>query len=1084
MVTTKFTKKLHKMAIKKGTYQVGLKTSTGINIPKMSSSSANIAKSVSNIADAMFKVAQKKQEANFLYSFTDDVNKNYSKFKTDFQYDPSGLRNAAETYSKTKLKNIPIAYRSYATKYLATQNASAINYANTEKLAKDDAIFDANHLSRLDGINQLVTSSSESILKNITIGTNQKVNEIASNFNENVAPTINNVFGLAINAKPKQSLKYTKQYNDKITDASAILLAQRMLAHGTNTKGAFDESKGYMSTGNLFKNIDPEKMNETTKDAKNLSADLIKRKEINTKALNLYAESRNKTLDKLRTDAGSDESFKVAAFYNNEIGSISHMATAKLRKNELNNINSIIDKDFPNATTSELKKIVKHVESTKLRLKNVEDAMNGKDNINNLKEGDKAQLTEDILAYNNINDINVLMDPNNKVGAAVLDTFKKLNYIPSKLKQYLSPESINIQSDNFQSEFIKRINIYKRISNEGDIDVGGNNTGLYEIAIQNGWEALSTENLRERVQKWRSPTKPLKEQLNNLNIKISGKEDDLNNFIIDEMTNLEGTRFMVGVASKFLIDEALEKIGIDIIETRGEREKKLGVEAIGTKGLLGSNVNIFPDFGQFEYPKDVVVKVTELTKDNFLAMNPSNLDMTDSENKKLVKLAIKKSIKQLDKLNYGFTKYHADFNNNQKVKYKQHPFEKSNPNISDREIKLEALGMFNAWVKTLPKGEANQYYGSDEKGNSYTYDTIRNHILYNKNSVVLEPVRGTADENGKPRYRLYIKNQNGDTIPVQKQNEYFGASKGWLSTPETKLPATISNIRMVAAKAALQDFKKEYGHLIPEGSESMVERAFYGWEKFRISASNFAPFGQEEPFKYLFNLMGQEVNYEKEKKKLAIIERTMMDNISNGNKILANMKGNTLEKNLEAAYPPFKTPMTDYVTNMRFKSFVENNFNKSNIPLNIRTNNYTGIDSSPYKTYNGQLPYKSKNTISFARPSDSYEAAIHSIYAKSTLSKHAVEKEYGDQPTVTDLAKAYYGNKNSSFLSLMQKDFGLLPDDNINLLKFEDVRKVMLGITKFNIGNDFDKYYGDNSLMLNRFIKEGFDRAKEQTDFE
>ena len=1083
------------MAVKKGSYTVGIKTG-GVNIPKQESTLAYAGKEISNMADAIFEVAQKKQEANFLYSFTDDVNKNYTKFKSDYQYDPAGLRSAAETYAKTKIQNIPLAYRAYATKYLAGQNAAAINYATSEKLAKDDALFNANYSMQKDNVGSLVTQRTDSILNNVELNTNTKVDNMAAYFNSDVAPDINNIFATAIASKPKKAETYQSDYTTKLKDSTAILLAQQMIAHGTNTKGAFDTSESFMKTGNLFSKIKPEELTQSTKDAISISKDLIERKAINTKALNLYAEYRNKTLDKLRTDAGGDGKLKFAAAKAFEAGSITHLGTARYRKNDFSNINNIIDSEFPELSSSELPNAIKLLNNTKTRLEAVEAAVNGKDIITKYSETEKSQLAEDILQYYQINDIDTLLDPNNKTAGPILDLFKKLNYIPSVMKQYLAPESMNIESDQFRSQFINRLNVYKRIGNEGDIDVGGNNTGLYEIAIQNGWEALTTEDLRNRVKSWRSPTKPLKEKQIELNTSLNGKESDLDNFIRDEMTNLEGSRFFLNVAGKFLVDEALETVGIDIIETRGEKEAKLGVQAIGTQGILGKNVNILPDFGQFEYPKDLVFKVTELTKDNFLSMNPSNLDMTDKENKNLVKLALKKSIKQLDKLNYGFTKYHPDFNNKNTYLYQQHPFEKSNPEVSDREVKLEALSMFNSFIKTLPEGERNQYYGSDEDGNVYDYNSMRKHILTNKNSIVLLPVKGTADENNKPRYRLYIKNLNGDTIPVQKQNEYFSASKGWLQTPNTKLPATISNIKMVAAKAALDDFKKEYGQYIPNGYEKLVERAFYGWEKFRIAASNFELPETEimakqrkddvdlKPFKYLFNLLGKEVDYEKEKIKLANIERSMLDNMDKGDKILASMQGNSIEKTLEAVYPPFKTPISDYATNMRFKNYVENNYNKGSLPLNIRTNNYTGIVSNPNQIYNGQLKYKSGNTITFARPSDSYEAAIHSFYAKSTLSKLNIQKDYGDNPTVADIAKSYGINKQS-FYNIIQNDYGLLKDDTINLLKFDDIRKLMISITKHQMGSEvFNQYYGDNQLMLHRFIKEGFDRAKEQMDFE
>jgi len=144
------------MAVKKGTYTVGVKTG-GVNIPKQETSLESIGKEFSNMADAVFNVVQKKQEANFLYSFTDDVNKNYSKFRSDFKYDPAGLRSAAETYSKTKIQNVPLAYQAYATKYLASQNATAINYATTQMIKKNDELFDAGYAKNKDELGGAIT---------------------------------------------------------------------------------------------------------------------------------------------------------------------------------------------------------------------------------------------------------------------------------------------------------------------------------------------------------------------------------------------------------------------------------------------------------------------------------------------------------------------------------------------------------------------------------------------------------------------------------------------------------------------------------------------------------------------------------------------------------------------------------------------------------------------------------------------------------------------------------------------------------------------------------------------------------------
>jgi hypothetical protein len=74
-------------------------------------------------------------------------------------------------------------------------------------------------------------------------------------------------------------------------------------------------------------------------------------------------------------------------------------------------------------------------------------------------------------------------------------------------------------------------------------------------------------------------------------------------------------------------------------------------------------------------------------------------------------------------------------------------------------------------------------------------------------------------------------------------------------------------------------------------------------------------------------------------------------------------KGNDLEKKLESIYPPNLLPYTEYSENMRFKNYVENNYNNSSLPLGIRTNNYIGITKNVNANYNGQLDIDYNNNV-------------------------------------------------------------------------------------------------------------------------
>ena len=106
-----------------------------------------------------------------------------------------------------------------------------------------------------------------------------------------------------------------------------------------------------------------------------------------------------------------------------------------------------------------------------------------------------------------------------------------------------------------------------------------------------------------------------------------------------------------------------------------------------------------------------------------------------------------------------------------------------------------------------------------------------------------------------------------------------------------------------------------------------------------------------------------------------------------------------------------------------------------------------------------------------------------SILNKSTISKNNVEKQYGDNPTFEEVVKSF-GSSNKVY-NIAENNFGWNKNTPINLLKFNDVKDLMLILTLDNIGEkEFEKYYGDNKLLVNRFIKDAFDRAKQYIDLE
>jgi hypothetical protein len=976
------------MPVTKGQYTVGLKQG-GITIPDIKSPLETVAEGAQSIAKTFFDVAVKKQEVNFINSFTNDVSKNYEKFNNDYKYDPVKMREQVENYGKVKLQNIPLAFKEYATKYLASKNATAITYATNNKIKLDDENLKIGAEINKVNFNNNLNTNIDVILSQPGVPANIKANNVLLNFNDKDADIINNHYGQLFQADPLNKSTHYKDYQSTIEETSAVLLASKMRAYNDSSR-AFKESEKFVKDGKLFSNIKDLKLKNTSADIEQYSGNMANRSKIAKKALEYYAATRSKTIDQLRTDSKTETNLKIKAAQNFEPGSVSHMGTIKNTITNYSNINELADNLFPDATSAQMTDtIIPLLNDNQKRYNLVKDVINQKTNaISNLEEKDKNQLTNDLLAYYNINDINVLSDPNNKDAATVVDLISKLNYLPSKVKSFLSTDGFNYQSENFKNDFINKSYVYKRLSEKGGIDLG-EDSGLYEVAESGAWETLGNKELSDRILNWKNNKKPINETIDKINKSLTDNEDKFDDLIKSELTDMEGPKWFGTVAGKFVLDEVLSKVGLgNIIETRGEKEQKLGVDII------------------------------------------------------------RKTIKQLKQQKYGFTKHGANYNLDNKVSYEKNAFELHHPEISLKEIQLETLANINVWASSIDKKELPQYLGSDLNGNPYSLKDIRGHILTNDNAIILRPVRGTKDDLGRPRFSLAIKNPNGEIIQISKENEYFSASDSWSRIPNTNLPATMDNIKVFAAKEALNNFKEKYSHLINKDNEKLISKAFYGWEKFRISAANFSldisdiPFKKYDleiqPFKYLFNLLGVDVDVEKERTNLIKIERQYLDAIKTSDKILMSSKGNDLEKKLESIYPPNLLPYTEYSENMRFKNYVENNYNNSSLPLGIRTNNYIGITKNVNANYNGQLDIDYNNNVLFARPSDSYHAGILSILNKSTISKNNVEKQYGDNPTFEEVVKSF-GSSNKVY-NIAENNFGW--DKNTPICYFKkDTRK-------------------------------------------
>ncbi len=183
------------MALKEGKKTVSLKASVAdnIGIPKFPDTTifASIAKPVSEAIDAFRQKAEVDATANWQFQFNQQSRDHYLQLKDKFKFDPEGMRNAVDTYSKTTLANTPSAFKNVAQNILAQKNLANMSYATTNYNAREDQ-------RALDGWDELKTSTiidAGAHLDTITQNPNLSVLDINSFIGNDLQKTINHNYG-------------------------------------------------------------------------------------------------------------------------------------------------------------------------------------------------------------------------------------------------------------------------------------------------------------------------------------------------------------------------------------------------------------------------------------------------------------------------------------------------------------------------------------------------------------------------------------------------------------------------------------------------------------------------------------------------------------------------------------------------------------------------------------------------------------------------------------------------------------------------------------------------------------------------
>ena len=577
------------MPVTKGQYSVGVKQS-GINIPDLKSGLEVAADAGQSIADSLFAIAAKKQEANFLQSFTEDSSKAYSDFQTQFPNDPTKMREAVENYSRTKIKTIAPAFQEYAIKYLAGKNSTIITGALNNHLKVLDQRKDVLYENGREGIKSEIGSDLDVLVFDAQDGkpfSKERAISVEQKFNQKNSNDISAFFESEFKGNP---LKLKRTYTDLQTDSikyASSLLYYKMRAYGEGEQSAMAEANNFNKTGSLF--TDPETRKNLTITSQGLER-LVKnpenRQKVFDEALKQYANFKNTTKDKLLNGATAITNVKIASVKNNETGTLSDIRMIKDHRSEYDNTPDLINKTFPGATQTQKVDISTHLEKQIKIHDVVMDINKGKDSsIFRLSEDEQKQAISEGLKLIGVNNPAELADPTNPNAAKAVNyvsKFKDQKYFDSML----SSTAFDINSPTLADDWRNKMSLAKTLIDNGAYNFSDH--AFYSSAIELGLDAAGTNNedlkffinnSRKNPQQFQEKIEAMKNEFTTSGAFVK----DLQNMYEDA----NETKWIIGQGIDMLWDNTLDLVGLgNLNTTRSESTKITNVDVL-TKNMPG-----------------------------------------------------------------------------------------------------------------------------------------------------------------------------------------------------------------------------------------------------------------------------------------------------------------------------------------------------------------------------------------------------------------------------------------------------------------------------------------------------------------
>ena len=1062
------------MALKQAKKQVGLKSSVAdnIGIPKFPTTTiaAQISKPISEAIDSFRKIAEADAATDFKVSFNEKSRDHYIQLQEKFKFDPDGMKNAVDSYSKNLIESTPTVYKNYVSNILAQKNLANLGFATKNYQAmNDEKALDGFQSSRTD--NEDIMSMQ---LSNI-VDTNAPITNINSYTANTTFKNLNEIYGSA-----ETSLVSTMRYSGnnlrkdletdlKNTEVLRIVSSMKKLGKANALKYITSYAQGNdqlkLTTDDL-ENIQDVK-NPIFQKYENYIGNEFNRKAIVKSAMDLY---ENYNGDKIKSMMASKQTYDLEGLQ--EPGQPLHISNFQDGANS--NSTEYVINTLDGVGKTQFNKIVK-ITQDNIKAQKIASDMIGGTQKGFIDETQKELVTSALLSRYGINNENIT-DVSNRNLAVAMEVLSKYNITPTAV--------------------IKKLNT--------KINVDYNNAGMIEEYKNN----LSLYNFTKA--------------------KYPGLVID-NEFIYEE-GNLIGALSMQDDAT---LASKLNSIGADIPKAKANKIKlaeHLGVNAKDTVNIykdlikeLDVNtdtnwlVKFFSD-GKNPYAdifnaksttfgittagtlltEPVKAKWLEHTITNLNHMNGSKeFDITSSSGKQMFRNAAMSALDAMNKEGYGAT----NFTGKNQIEIKKHPYEKE-IGFMGQGFENSIIAIGNELESSLSEIEKRERFGVKDEGfgipltdmvigrksvpNSIS-DIIKTEIDNGFENTMIEPT-GTMNKFGKPNYHLKI-NHNGYTINLTEGNKFFDPTGFGGMQELTGKSASRKDLINTLTEEKYNEFEKTFGHLLDgnDGWQGFSKNVIYKTIKMGIEASDYKFYpdvpllndvpAEVKPFAFIFKTLGIDVDLKPYYAEGAKINNTINDTLSYDARIDANTKIIPKDKLIESVMPPHKMNYTEQNMSLKFRQHVYDNYQDKSLPLTFRTNNYMAVMKTDSAWVGEMTDVDTGNQAAvFASPIDSIRAGMRVMINNSTLINNNTTKRYGDEPTIGEILSTY-AEDTDIYLEALEQKTEFSRDTTINFFNSTQVSKLIKFMIEHEMGSEaFNNYYPpENQLYLDAMILEGYD---------